>query len=134
MAIFKTETMIKIPFYDNDLMGVVWHGNYVKYLEIARCDALEKLGYNYMDMKNDGIMYPIAKLEMKYIKPSSFAENLRVVTIFEEVEPSLIIKYVIYDDNNQKIFKAKSMQICVNIDSKESLYTAPQRLKELLNV
>ena len=43
MAIFQAETTIKIPFYDNDPMGVVWHGNYVKYIEIARCDALEKI-------------------------------------------------------------------------------------------
>ena len=53
MAIFKAETTIKVPFYDNDPMGVVWHGNYVKYLEIARCDTLAKIGYDYMDMKNE---------------------------------------------------------------------------------
>lgn len=134
MAIFKAETTIKVPFYDNDPMGVVWHGNYVKYLEIARCDALAKIGYDYMDMKNDGVMYPIAKLDMKYIKPSTFAQNLRVVTVIEEIEPSLIIKYEIFDEKGEKIFKGKSMQICVDIETKLSVYVAPQRFKELLNV
>lgn len=134
MAIFKAETTINVPFYDNDPMGVVWHGNYVKYLEIARCDTLAKIGYDYMDMKNDGVMYPIAKLDMKYIKPSKFAQNLRMVTVIEELEPSLIIKYEIFDENDEKIFKGKSMQICVNIETKQSVYVAPQRFKELLNV
>lgn len=134
MTIFKAETTIKVPFYDNDPMGVVWHGNYVKYLEIARCDALSKIGYDYVDMKNDGVMYPIAKLDMKYIKPSTFAQNLRVLTVIEELEPSLIIKYEIFDENGDKIFKAKSMQICVDIKTKQSVYVAPQRFKELLNV
>lgn len=134
MAIFKAETTINVPFYDNDPMGVVWHGNYVKYLEIARCDTLAKIGYDYMDMKNDGVMYPIAKLDMKYIKPSKFAQNLRMVTVIEELEPSLIIKYEIFDENGEKIFKGKSMQICVNIETKQSVYVAPQRFKELLNV
>lgn len=134
MAIFKAETTIKVPFYDNDPMGVVWHGNYVKYLEIARCDALAKIGYDYMDMKNDGVMYPIAKLDMKYIKPSTFAQNLCVVTVIEELEPSLIIKYEIFDEKGEKIFKGKSMQICVDIETKQSVYVAPQRFKELLNV
>lgn len=134
MAIFKAETTINVPFYDNDPMGVVWHGNYVKYLEIARCDTLAKIGYDYMDMKNDGVMYPIAKLDMKYIKPSKFAQNLHIVTVIEELEPSLIIKYEIFDENGEKIFKGKSMQICVNIATKQSVYVAPQRFKELLNV
>lgn len=134
MAIFKAETTINVPFYDNDPMGVVWHGNYVKYLEIARCDTLAKIGYDYMDMKNDGVMYPIAKLDMKYIKPSKFAQNLRIVTVIEELEPSLIIKYEIFDEKGEKIFKGKSMQICVNIETKQSVYVAPQRFKELLNV
>ena len=85
MSIFKTETEIQIPFYDNDPMGIVWHGNYVKYLEVARCDMLDKIGYNYLDMKNDNVMYPIAKLDMKYIKPTTFNQKIRVECTIEEI-------------------------------------------------
>lgn len=133
MSIFKTETEIQIPFYDNDPMGIVWHGNYVKYLEVARCDMLDKIGYNYLDMKNDNVMYPIAKLDMKYIKPTTFNQKIRVECAIEEIEPSLIIKYTIFDEENNKIFKAKSMQICVDFTTKESIYTAPEKFKERLN-
>lgn len=131
--IYRAETELTIPFYDNDPMGVVWHGNYVKYIEIARCDMLNKIGYNYIDMKNDGVAYPIAKLDMKYIKPISFNQKIRIVSEIEEIEPSLIIKYVFFDENEEKIFKAKTMQICVDIDTKNSVYNAPKRFKELLN-
>ena len=44
------ETFIDVPFYDLDPKNVVWHGNYVKYLEVARCDLLSKIGYTYDDM------------------------------------------------------------------------------------
>lgn len=131
--IYRAETELTIPFYDNDPMGVVWHGNYVKYIEIARCDMLNKIGYNYIDMKNDGVAYPIAKLDMKYIKPISFNQKIRIVSEIEEIEPSLIIKYVFFDENEDKIFKAKTMQICVDINTKNSVYNAPKRFKELLN-
>lgn len=131
--IYKAETELTIPFYDNDPMGVVWHGNYVKYIEIARCDMLNKIGYNYIDMKNDGVAYPIAKLDMKYIKPISFNQKIRIVSEIEEIEPSLIIKYVFFDENEDKIFKAKTMQICVDIVTRNSVYNAPKRFKELLN-
>ena len=51
-----------IPFYDLDPMAVVWHGNYVKYLEEARCALLFSLGYTYQDMCEDGVAYPVANM------------------------------------------------------------------------
>ena len=62
-------TTIKAQFFDVDSMDVVWHGNYVKYLETARCELLSKIGYDYKKMKMDGFAYPIVKLDIKYIKP-----------------------------------------------------------------
>ncbi len=122
-----TKTKIRIPFYDVDPMQVVWHGNYVKYLEVARCDFFRKLKYTYDDMKNDGIMYPIAKMDMKYIKSAKFDEDLIVECILKELEPAIIIKYNIYL-NNEKIFKANTMQIGINFNTGETLYNAPEKL------
>ena len=61
------ETFIDVPFYDLDPMNVVWHGNYVKYLEVARCDLLSKIGYTYDDMRADGVAYPVATMDLKFI-------------------------------------------------------------------
>ena len=115
---------ITVEFYDLDPMNVVWHGNYVKYLEKARCDLLEKIGYTYDDMKNDNSAYPVATMELKYIKPAQFGQELCIETTLEEVEPAMIISYLIKDKiTGEKLFKAKSMQIRVDINTKESLYT-----------
>ncbi|MGN0013811.1 MAG: hypothetical protein ACI37T_00155, partial [Candidatus Gastranaerophilaceae bacterium] len=68
-------------------------------------------------------------------KPVKFNMDISIVISIEEIEPSLNIKYQIFDmQNAQKIFSAKSMQICVNLKSGESTYIAPARLKELLHV
>jgi len=130
---FEAETFITVQFYDLDPMNVVWHGNYIKYLESARCDLLSKIGYDYDDMRKDGIAYPIATMDLKFIKSCTFNQKLRVVSTVEEIEPCLIIKYMIYDAlTGEKLFKAKSMQICVDALTGESIYCAPQRLKEKL--
>ena len=130
---FKSDTVIKVEFYDLDPMNVVWHGNYVKYLEAARCDMLSKLGYTYVDMKNDGYAYPVATMEMKYIKPCLFGQELKVVTMIEEIEPCLVIKYAIFDNKTgEKMFKAKTMQICVDIQTEQSVYEAPENFKNKL--
>ncbi|MBQ8887839.1 MAG: acyl-CoA thioesterase [Candidatus Gastranaerophilales bacterium] len=131
--LYQAETILKVEFYDLDPMNVVWHGNYVKYLEAARCDMLNKLGYNYMDMRNDGFAFPIATVDMKYIKPCVFNQELKVVSMVEEIEPCLIIKYTIFDNKTgEKLFKAKTMQICVDINTQQSVYEAPENLKKKL--
>ena len=131
--LFKTETKLTVQFFDLDPMNVVWHGNYLKYLESARCDLLKKIGYDYDNMRADGVVYPIAKMDLKYIKPCKFNQVLFVETIVEELEPSLIIKYNIFDEESgEKVFSAKSMQICVDIKTGESIYSAPEGLKQKL--
>lgn len=135
MSIYSSETLIKVPFYDCDPMGIVWHGNYVKYMEVARCDLFDKLGYNYLDMKTDGIAFPVAKAEMKYIKPILFNQEIKIIVSIDSLEPSLNIKYIIFNiSSGEKIFCGKTMQICIDVNTRESIYTAPKRLKELLNV
>lgn len=129
----KIETLfeIKVEFYDLDPMNVVWHGNYVKYIEAARCDFFEKIACTYMDMKDAGFVYPVAKMEMKYINPCTFSQTLVIKTILEQLEPSLNFKYIIYDKKtNEKLFSAKTMQICIDIDTRKTLYNAPAILLE----
>ena len=131
--LFKTEMKLTVQFYDLDPMNVVWHGNYLKYLESARCDLRKKIGYDYDNMRADGVLYPIAKMDLKYIKPCKFNQVLFLETIVEELEPALIIKYNIFDEESgEKVFSAKSMQICVDIKTGESIYSAPEGLKQKL--
>ena len=110
----NTEIKIKVPFYDLDPMNIVWHGNYVKYMEEARCDFFDKLNYNYTDMYN--------------IKSANFGEELTVKCFLKEIEPAIVIKYEIYS-GSEKIFKASTMQIGVNVKTGETLYEAPEKLR-----
>ena len=133
MSLFETEYEVKISFEDLDPMNVVWHGNYVRYMEQARCDMLEKLRYNYIDMRKDGLTYPIAKMKIKYIKPATLGDVLIIKTELISIEPSLEIEYKIFNKKtNQKIMSATTMQIAVNEKTDESLYEASENFKKAL--
>ena len=133
MSLFSSKLEIKIPFYDLDPMNIVWHGNYIKYLEEARCKLFSDLNYTYIDMKDDFYAYPIAKMEVKYIKPAFFEQDIIVKVDLLEIEPALIIKYEIFDKRtNDKIFKASTMQIAVDTRTLKSIYTPPKRLIKAL--
>ena len=97
MSYAEEEIEIEVPFFDLDPLNVVWHGNYVKYMEIARCKLLEKIGYSYPEMVRDGYVYPIAKMDMKFIKSATLSQKLLIKASLEEYEPSLKIKFEIKD-------------------------------------
>lgn len=135
MSLFESEFEFTIAFHDLDPMDVVWHGNYVKYMEQARCDMLNKLGYNYYDMKNDDVAYPVAKMKTKFIKPLTYNQKVKIVSTLEEIEPTLTIKYKIFDKNSgDKLFEGETVQIGVRISTRETVYSPPETLKKLLGV
>lgn len=128
---FKSNTQIKVAFNDLDPMNIVWHGNYLKYLELARSEMFDKLNFGYPVMKESNLLFPIAKMDLKFIAPAQFNQILNVECTLKEIEPAIIIKYLITDfQTGEKLFKAKSMQICVDAITKETLYTAPELLKK----
>ena len=90
---------------------------------------MDKIGYSYLDMYKDNIAYPVAKMDMKFIKSVSLSDKIYLNAKLIEFEPALIIKYTFRNINNEIIFKANTMQICVNTKTKETLYSAPDKFR-----
>jgi acyl-CoA thioester hydrolase len=107
-----------VPFFDVDSMNIVWHGHYAKYLELARCKLLDKVGYNYVAMAESGYSFPIVDMQIKYIKPILFEQAIRVRAILVEWEYRLKIRYLISDLNTgEKLSKAHTVQATVNMQT-----------------
>ena len=112
----RHHTEIEVPFFDVDVMQIVWHGHYVKYLEIARCAFLDEVGYNYTVMLQHGHAWPVVKLDLKYIRPARFGQKIRVDMDIVEIESCLRIDYTIYDvETNEKLTRASTTQAAVSL-------------------
>ena len=130
----KSETLIKIPFYDVDQMRCAWHGNYIKYFERARCDLLDKVGYGYAEMERSGYSWPIIDVRVKYVKPALFDHTIRVCAELVEYEHCIKIKYVIRAvETDERLTKGYSVQVAVDIKSGEMCYTSPPVFLEKLS-
>lgn len=117
----------RIPFQDVDSMRVVWHGNYIRYFEQARCELLRKLGYTYTQMEKLGFVFPVVRLETKYIAPARFDENVRVEASLVKNENCLEIRYLMTSlDSQKKLCKARTRQMAVRLDGGESLFELPE--------
>ena len=132
---FSHEITLAPAFHDLDPMDVVWHGNYVKYLELARCEVLAKYGYNYPDMAASGYAWPIVDIRLKYVKPARFQQSLTIRASIVEWESRLKIDYVIRDtETGVTLTKAHTIQVAVDVKTGEMLYLCPPVLWQKLGV
>ena len=122
----------KVAFFDVDSMEVMWHGNYVKYLEMARCELLEKLGYNYIAMKKDGYAFPIVKLDVKYVRPAFFNDVIKVTTTLSECETFLKFHYLIENEKGEKLSEANTAQAVIEMKSLQTCFEMPDTLKKAI--
>ena len=76
-----TEITIEIPFFDVDLMGVAWHGHYVKYFEVARGALMDKFSYGYAEMAKSGYSWPVVELKLRYVHPARLGQKITIRAI-----------------------------------------------------
>ena len=122
-------------FFDIDSMDIVWHGHYVKYLELARCALLDRFDYGYARMRESGYGWPIVDLRLRYSRPATFNQPLRVRAEIVEWENRLKMNYLIRDaKTGAKINTAMSIQVAVSLATREMQYVCPRVLWERLGV
>lgn len=129
------ETEMQVQFFDLDPMQIVWHGNYVKYLEVARCALLDKIGYNYEQMRESGYMWPIIEMNLRYAGPAAFGQRLLLRAEIVEWENRLRIDYLISDAaSGKRLNRATTTQVAVDLNTGEMCFASPSILFEKLGV
>ena len=87
---------IKVRYCETDQMGLVHHGNYINYFEEARIGWISNLGLLYSEMEKSGIILPVSKLNVSYLRPAYFDDDLVVNVELAELPTSrLIFNYTI---------------------------------------
>src|SRR3546814_12584283 len=107
-------------------MEIVWHGHYAKYFEIARCALLEKITYNYQQMKESGYAWPIIELKTRYIKPATFGQDIVVRARIVACELRLKIDYLITDAaSGARLTKGHTVQVAEDMERRELMLPSP---------
>jgi acyl-CoA thioester hydrolase len=119
----------KAQFYDLDPMQVVWHGNYARFLEQARCALLDRIGFNYPEMSATRFVWPIVDMRIKYVRPIRFAQEVVVEATLLEYETRLRIGYRITDRVSLDVLtKAQTTQVAVETATQELQFESPPEL------
>ncbi|GAB7530851.1 acyl-CoA thioesterase [Pseudomonas sp. 3A(2025)] len=126
-GLIDVDTEVVVPFFDVDMMNIVWHGHYVKYLEVARCALLDHIGHNYMQMVESGYGWPVIDLQLRYVRGAVFGQKLIVRASLVEWENRLKINYLISDAaTGERMTRASTVQVAVDVATREMQLASPK--------
>jgi acyl-CoA thioester hydrolase len=87
---YSSETKIRVRYSETDQMGYVYYGNYAQYYEVGRVEALRKLGLTYREMEERGTMLPVQFMDIKFIRPAHYDDELLLKTTVIELPKAKI--------------------------------------------
>ena len=124
----------RVYFEDTDSGGVVYHANYLKFMERARTEWLRSLGLNQIKLKQeDKVMFVVRKIDIQYKMPARFNDELLIQTdCVKTTDYSIILKQNILRDR-QIITEGKVEIVCINSDLFKPV-RIPKMAKQLMEI
>jgi acyl-CoA thioester hydrolase len=93
----ETVAELEIPFHDCDALGVVWHGHYYKYMEIARCKMLTPLGLDGAELLATGHRMYVIETKCRYAQPLRYRDQVRVTAWLKDWENRIMVSFEIHN-------------------------------------
>jgi acyl-CoA thioester hydrolase len=109
---------IEVRYAETDQMGVVYHANYLVWMELGRTSLISDLGFNYSEMERDGIISPVLDIQASYKNPVRYGEKAIVKTWIEEYDGLRVTYgYEILKEDGTISLTGQSKHVCVKKDS-----------------
>lgn len=132
---FTANVELSVPFHDVDAMGVVWHGNYFRYFEIAREALLNQFDYGYRQMRESGYLWPVVDSRVKYRDALRFEQRFQVCATIAEYQNRLRIDYQLFDlSSGKRTTSAYTIQVAVNAQNNQLCFICPDILFQRMGV
>ena len=130
----------KVNYYETDKMGITHHSNYIRWMEEARINFLDQMGFGYKKLEEDGIISPVISVECEYKYPTTFDDKIEIEVNVEEFKGvKLILKYIMTNIETKEIVLIGKTKHCfVDKDNrpivlKKIFPEFDQKLKSFLN-
>ncbi|MEM1434027.1 MAG: acyl-CoA thioesterase [Pseudomonadota bacterium] len=126
----RADASCVVPFQDADPTGMVWHGNYFRYYDLARIALLDALEFDYRRMAAAGQIWPIVETQVRYLRSVRYGETLRIEVRMVEWEFRLRLHYLIYNSSDELVNEAVTVQVPVAAADEQLIIGAPKSLCE----
>ena len=131
----STSVTLKVPYYDVDLMQIVWHGNYLKYFEVARQALFKKCGVDMQhSTENTGYVFPVVRSMIKHISPLRFDDEFTCTVVLKEARVRIVLDFEIKLISDGKLCATgRSEQVAVRLPEMEMAFQIPEEVQKSLS-
>ena len=128
----KGEIQLRVRYSETDQMGVVYHSNYLNYLELSRVEWLRDLGFSYAELEKNGVLLPVVHASLNYCSPARYDDLLRIESRVSEMGGSSIeFQSEIYNERGVLLVEAIVRLVCIQSGSFKPI-PVPSYLRELI--
>jgi acyl-CoA thioester hydrolase len=122
---------IRVYYEDTDMAGIVYYANYLRYIERARSDWVREIGIDQLEMKSEGVVFAVRRVEADYILPAVFDDLLEVRTWASSIGPArMVMTQEVWRDETL-LFQAVVTIVCINSKGKPARLPAKLRSIEV---
>ena len=107
--------MHKVQYYETDMMGITHHANYIHWMEEARIDFMDQIGFPYAQMEANGVLSPVRAVSCSYKRSSTFGDTIGIDVSIESFNG--VVMTILYEMKNQKnelVCEARSEHVFMN--------------------
>lgn len=124
MHVFDTEAF----YEDTDQSGIVYHANYLKFIERGRSAYVRALGIDQRRLlARDGLAFAVAALEARFLRPARFEDRLRVTTVPVAVHGARLVLDQEVRRASETLFAARVTVVCLRADGRPARLPAELR-------
>jgi len=123
---------LKVPYYDVDLMQIVWHGNYLKYFDVARRALFGKYGVDLHGYTEDTkYVFPVVRSTIKHISPLRFDDEFTCTAVLKEARVRVVVDFEIrLIPNGRLCAKGWTEQVAVLLPEMEMAFQIPEEIQK----
>lgn len=108
----------KVQYYETDMMGVTHHSNYIRWMEEARIDYMDRMGFPYKRMEAEGVLSPVKSLQVNYLKPCTFGDEVEITVGIRDFNGVVITMEYDMRVGGSQVFTGTSEHVFLDRDGK----------------
>lgn len=127
--VHETSIELGVPFHDVDALGVVWHGHYLKYLELARTALLTALELDGEELVATGHRFFVGDVRCRHVSPLRYRDRVRVTAWLREWEQRIWVAYDVHNLSTARQAARAHTVLVVTDDAGKLLFEVPELLR-----
>lgn len=117
---------VRVYYEDTDMGGIVYHANFLKFIERARSEWVAEMGLDQNAMRDGGVIFAVRRIEADYLLPARYGDRLEVRTSAVSASGARLVLEQVVMRGDEPLFSARVTVACITLAGR------PVRLPETL--